>query len=135
MEYDLNTGAHSVYSLDYHLILVVKYRRSVLNDERTEYLQHVAERVSESYEVAIKDIEHDEDHIHVLFSASPKTDITKYINVLKSATARRMNERYGEEYEDRLWGGTFWSPSYCLISTGQVSLDKLKEYVEQQGVV
>lgn len=135
MEYELDTGAHSVYSLDYHLILVVKYRRSVLNDERTDLLRHVTEQVSESYDVGIKDMEHDEDHVHILFGASPTTEITKYINVLKSATARRMNEKYGEEYKDMLWGGTFWSPSYCLISTGQVSLDQLREYVEQQGVV
>ncbi len=135
MEYELDTGAHSVYSLDYHLILVVKYRRSVLNDERTELLRRVTEQVSESYDVGIKNMEHDEDHVHILFGASPTTDITKYINVLKSATARRMNDEYGEEYKDRLWGGTFWSPSYCLISTGQVSLDQLREYVEQQGVV
>ena len=30
MEYDLDTGAHSVYSLHYHLILTTKYRRGVI---------------------------------------------------------------------------------------------------------
>ena len=34
MEYDLDTGAHSVYSLHYHLVLVVKYRRNVSTAER-----------------------------------------------------------------------------------------------------
>ena len=134
MEYELNSGSHSVYSLDYHLILTIKYRRSVLNDERTHLLKEVTESVSESYDVHIKNMEHDEDHVHILFRTKPTTDIPKYINVLKSATARRMNEEYAEEWSDKLWNGTFWSPSYCLISTGEVSLEKLMEYVEQQGV-
>jgi putative transposase len=33
MEYDLATGAHSVHSLHYHLILTTKYRRGVLTEE------------------------------------------------------------------------------------------------------
>jgi REP element-mobilizing transposase RayT len=32
MEYDLDKSSHSVYSLNYHLILVVKYRRKVFDD-------------------------------------------------------------------------------------------------------
>lgn len=79
-------------------------------------------------------MEHDEDHVHILLRTKPTTDIPKYINVLKSATARRMSEEYEEELSDKLWNGTFWSPSYCLISTGEVSLDQLRVYVEQQGV-
>jgi hypothetical protein len=37
MEYDLDTGAHSVHSLHYHLILASKYRRGVLTEERTQF--------------------------------------------------------------------------------------------------
>ena len=33
MKYDLDSSSHSVYSLNYHLILVVKYRRKVFDDE------------------------------------------------------------------------------------------------------
>ncbi|MGB9826290.1 MAG: transposase, partial [Desulfofundulus sp.] len=31
-----------------------------------------------------------------------------------------------------LWGNHFWSPSYFIASTGQVTLDVLKRYVEEQ---
>jgi REP element-mobilizing transposase RayT len=26
-----------------------------------------------------------------------------------------------------------WSPSYCLVTTGEVTLSQLKKYVESQG--
>ncbi|MDB2294618.1 transposase, partial [Halorubrum ezzemoulense] len=39
---------------------------------------------------------------------------------------------YEDELKTELWGDSFWNDSYCLISTGQVSLDVLKQYVEDQ---
>jgi len=62
----------------------------------------------------------------------PTTDLAKFINVLKGASARRIRNEYGDHIEDKLWDDSFWADSYCLISTGQVSLDVLKEYVENQ---
>jgi putative transposase len=34
--------------------------------------------------------------------------------------------------KELLWRDSFWSDSYFLASTGQVSLDVLKKYVEEQ---
>jgi Transposase IS200 like. len=34
MSYSFDKGTHSVYSLRYHLILVVKYRRKVFLDDK-----------------------------------------------------------------------------------------------------
>ena len=33
----------------------------------------------------------------------------------------------------KLWKGHLWSRSYCLLTTGQTTLDILKKYVESQG--
>ncbi|MEZ3172756.1 transposase, partial [Halorubrum sp. RMP-47] len=41
MEYDLDSGAHSTFSLHYHLILTTKYRRGVLTEERTQFIRGV----------------------------------------------------------------------------------------------
>lgn len=49
-----------------------------------------------------------------------------------SATARRIRNEYEDELKTELWGDSFWNDSYCLISTGQVSLDALKQYVDDQ---
>ncbi|MGA2152289.1 MAG: transposase [Geobacteraceae bacterium] len=37
------------------------------------------------------------------------------------------------ELRGKLRGGPFWSPSYFLATTGQVTLDVLKRYVENQN--
>ena len=37
----MDKGSHSVYSLNYHLILVVKYRRKVIDDEISDKLKDI----------------------------------------------------------------------------------------------
>jgi len=132
MEYDLDTGAHSVYSLHYHLILTTKYRRGILTEERTQFIRGVIEGFADKYDVTLTNLDGEDDHVHILFRAEPTTDLVKFINTVKGATARRIRNEYEDDLKTDLWGDSFWNDSYCLISTGQVSLDVLKEYVENQ---
>ncbi|MDY6788359.1 MAG: IS200/IS605 family transposase [Candidatus Nanohaloarchaea archaeon] len=132
MEYDLDSSSHSVYSLNYHLILVVKYRREIFdNEEIVDELKSRTKNISGNYGVEITNQEVDEDHIHILFSSKPTTDLVKFINALKTGTSKAIRHRF--DITDKLWKGVFWSDSYCLITTGEVTLDQLKEYVENQG--
>ena len=132
MEYDLDTGAHSVYSLHYHLILTTKHRRGVLTEERTQFIRGVIEGFAEKYGVTLTTLDGEDDHVHILFRAEPTTDLVNFINTLKGATARRIRNEYEDDLKTELWGDSFWNDSYCLISTGQVSLDVFTEYVENQ---
>ena len=133
MKYKLDRGAHSVYALYYHLILVVKYRKKVFtNDRITDFLKQKIHEISETYEVEILAIETDQDHVHILFKAKPTLNIPKYINALKTITSREIRRNF-PEVKEKLWRNAFWSPSYFLATSGQVTLDVLKAYVESQG--
>lgn len=132
MEYDLDSSSHSVYSLNYRLILVVKYRREIFdNEEIVDELKSRTKNIAENYGVEITNQEVDQDHIHILFSSKPTTDLVKFINALKTGTSKAIRHRF--DISDKLWEDVFWSDSYCLITTGEVTLDQLKEYVENQG--
>ena len=133
MKYKLDRGAHSVYALYYHLILVVKYRRKVFtNDKIIDFLKQKIHEISETHEVEILAIETDQDHVHILFKAKPTLNIPKYINALKTITSREIRRNF-PEVKEKLWRNAFWSPSYFLATSGQVTLDVLKAYVESQG--
>ena len=133
MKYKLDKGAHSVYALYYHLILVIKYRRKVFtNDKIIDFLKQKIHEISETHEVEILAIETDQDHVHMLFKAKPTLNIPKYINTLKTITSREIRRNF-PEVKEKLWRNAFWSPSYFLATSGQVTLDVLKAYVESQG--
>lgn len=133
MKYTFDKSSHSVYTLNYHLIICVKYRRKVFaNNAIIDELKTRTKNIAERFGITIINQECDKDHTHILFSAKPSSNLVKFINSLKGATAKAIRHRF-PEVKKYLWKDVFWSSSYCLITTGQVTLDQLKKYVEGQG--
>lgn len=133
MNYTFDKSSHSVYTLNYHLIMCVKYRREIfLTDDIIDELKQRTKRISEGFGITIINQECDKDHTHILFSAKPSSNLIKFINSLKGSTSKAIRNRF-PEVKKYLWKNVLWSSSYCLITTGQVTLDQLKKYVEEQG--
>ena len=134
MTYKFDKNAHSVYTLNYHLVQCIKYRKKVLDfPEIIDELKSRTHKIAEIYGIKITAIETDLDHIHILFTAKPQTDLLKFINNWKSATSKALRNKFKDKIKNRLWNNVFWSGSYCIITSGQVTLDILKKYVESQG--
>mgnify|MGYP003090836299 FL=1 len=76
----LDTNAHSVFSLYYHLILVTKYRKPVFDDEISERAKVLFEAIAPAYKIEVLEWNHDQDHVHIFFKAQPKTELSKFIN-------------------------------------------------------
>ena len=129
---ELDTNNHSVFSLHYHLILVVKYRRKVISDEISNRLKEIFEYIQPNYNITLQEWNHDKDHVHVLMKAHPNTDISKFLNAYKSASSRLIKKEF-PIIRKQLWKEYFWSRSYCLITTGGAPIDVIKKYIETQG--
>ena len=129
---NLDNNAHSVFSLNYHLVLVVKYRRQVFDDDISTRAKGIFEYIARNYNIALKEWNHDKDHVHILFAAHPNSSLSKFINAYKSASSRLIKKEF-PEVRRKLWKESFWSQSFCLISTGGVTMDVIKEYVRSQG--
>ena len=133
MNYKLDKGSHSVYSLQYHFVQCIKYRKHVLiNPLVIDLLKTKIIEISKTFDVDVLNIECDKDHFHLLFKAKPTLAITKYVNAIKVITSREIRRNF-PEVKNKIWDGKFWSNSYFLATTGQVTLDQLKKYVENQG--
>ncbi|EDP75378.1 IS200/IS605 family transposase [Hydrogenivirga sp. 128-5-R1-1] len=133
MEYKLDKGCHSVYSLQFHLVLVTKYRKEVLVGKLAQRLKEIVEEVAKHFKVRIIEQEADKDHIHILFSGKPTLTLSKFVNSLKSVTSRKLRKEFPDVMRKELWGGRFWSQSYFIASVGQVKLEDVKRYVQSQG--
>ena len=81
---ELDKNQHSVYSINYHLVMVIKYRRKVISDEISGYLRATFERIGITYGVELVEWNHDKDHVHVLFKCTPQIAPAKFINAYKS---------------------------------------------------
>lgn len=129
---ELDNNAHSVFLLHYHLVMVVKYRRKVIDDTINSRLKEIFEYIAPNYNITLEEWNYEEDYVHVLFRAHPNTELSKFINAYKSASSRLVKKE-NPEIKSKLWKEAFWSQSFCLITTGGASLEVIKRYIENQG--
>ena len=118
--------------LHYHLIMCVKYRNKVINDVISNRLKEIFEYIAPKYNILLEEWNHDIDHVHILFRGNPNSEIAKFINAYKSASSRLIKKEF-PGIRKSLWKEKFWSQSYCLISTGGVTVDVIKQYIQTQG--
>ena len=104
---------HSVYSITLHLVLVVKYRRDVINNTISERIKEIFETIGLSHGVELIEWNHDNDHIHTIISISPSTDLNKYINAAKAASSRLIKKEF-PEIKMKLWKEYFWTKGFYI---------------------
>lgn len=133
MKKELESSGNAVHSLMYHLIIVVKYRQDVfISNKISERCKDIIKRLVTENGSEVVNIECGVDHIHILLKTKPATDVPKLVNVIKGRSARVLREEFSEELKTKLWEDSFWSPSYYLATTGNVSLETLMNYVNNQ---
>ncbi|MFC5775844.1 IS200/IS605 family transposase [Ectobacillus antri] len=130
---ELDNNNHSVFLLCYHLVLVVKYRRKVIDDAISDYAKDMFVRLGENYNISLVEWNHDIDHVHILFKAHPNTEMSKFINAYKSASSRLIKKNF-PQVKRKLWKEYFWSRSFCLLTTGSSPIEVIKKYIENQGM-
>ena len=85
-----------------------------------------------NYNITLQEWNHDVDHVHILFKAHPKSEISKFINAYKSASSRLLKKEF-PEIRKKLWKDYFWSQSFCLLTTGGVAIEVIRKYIQSQG--
>lgn len=129
---DLDTNLHSVFLLNYHLIMCIKCRNGVIDESISERLRNIFSYIAPKHKVILEVWEYDVDHVRVSFRAQPNTNLSQFINAYKSASSRLIKKEF-PEIREKLWKEIFWSRSYCLLTTGGATIDVIRRYIETQG--
>ena len=123
------TNRYSTYACEYHIIWCTKYRRSVLSEEMQARLKEIVLESQEKYEFIVRALETMSDHVHLLISIPPTENVSIMIGKIKAMTAKVLREEF-PHLKSRL--PNLWTRSYFVASTGGVTLQVLKQYVESQ---
>ena len=126
---------HSVYLLTYHMIFVTKWRKPVITDEIGNFMVARCRELCAGYGGELITGETDKDHIHLLVSLPPSQNLVDVIRNLKTQLSKEChaNPEYNNEIKKYIYGNApLWSPSYFVASTGSVSMDTVKQYIEGQ---
>jgi len=125
-------GWRSVYSLTAHLVLVTKYRRQVINSAILSRLNEIFKDTLEKWDSQLVEFNGEPDHIHLLISYPPHTQLSKLIANLKTVSSRLIRKEFSTQVNKFYYKPVFWTGAYFVASCGGVTVEQLKRYVENQ---
>ncbi|MEP7705501.1 IS200/IS605 family transposase [Paraglaciecola sp. 25GB23A] len=131
MEYQ--TKSHCKYLIALHLILVVKYRKQLLQGIVGDFVKQKITEISARSEFNVEEIEVDKDHIHILLTISPSICVASYVRRIKQSTTQSIWGRFKWLKKQFWFEKTFWSDGYFVCSVGNASTDTIRKYIQEQG--
>ena len=125
---------HSCFLLQYHLVLVTKFRYSVIDKELKAALIDYTNKYFKERDCNVLAINSDKDHLQIIFEAYPHLNLAQFINAYKSASSRRMRTDFKDYLSSYYWKPYFWSQSYFLGTVSERTTSIVQKYINDQGV-
>ena len=129
---DYRTGSHSVYDIKYHLVWVTKYRYGILTGEIGHRVRDLIRQICMTRDVVIIKGHVSPDHIHLLVSCPPHLSVSKLVQYVKGKSSRLLQQEYSQ-LRKRYWGQHLWARGYFCATTGTVTDEMVKAYIDQQA--
>lgn len=123
---------HSCFLLQYHLVLITKYRHPVITGDLEIWLKSYITKYFTEKGLVIQAMECMPDHIHILFDAPPNLNIANFVNAFKSASSRLIRQRFVNQLAPYYWKPYFWSMSYFIGTVSDRTQAAVANYISHQ---
>jgi putative transposase len=124
-----HTDHSIVYSCQYHVIFCPKYRRKVLIEAVAARLKELVLSKQAEYGYILMEMEVWPDHVHLLLDVDPREGINIVIGKIKGFTSHELRNEF-PWLKKRL--PTLWTRSKFISTVGAVTLEVVKQYIEDQ---
>src|SRR5574344_2178787 len=121
-------GRGYVYSIQYHIVWCVKYRRKVLTSDIEKDFYNILYKIAEDNNFEILECNGEADHVHLLINCTPQNYIPDMLKALKGVSARLLMKKYGNDLKKFLYGGHLWNPSYYIATVSENTEEQIKQY-------
>jgi putative transposase len=118
-----------MYNCHYHVVFCPKYRRKVLVNGIDERLKVLIQESVERWEQEFVQVEVMPDHVHLLVGCDPQFGIHRLVKFVKGVTSHELRKEF-PDLKKKL--PSMWTNSYYVGTTGGVTLETVKKYVEGQ---
>jgi len=124
-------GAHTKHDLKVHLIWIPKYRKKALTGQVALRVRDLIRQIAMEHELSILSGKVASDHIHVLVGYRPHVDISRIVQWLKGISSRILLQEFAH-LRKAFWGRDLWARGYLAVSTGNLTDEMVRDYIEQQ---
>lgn len=125
---------HSVYLLQYHIVIVTKYRNPVLQGDVKENVYKTIRDTLDMFGCTLKEMNGEADHVHLLIETPPDIKLNTLIQTLKIRSARFARRDYPEEVAKFYWKNYFWNNGYFISTVSENTLSNVETYIKNQGM-
>ena len=127
-DYEYRRTESSVSSINYHFVFVPKRRKAVLIGDIATRMQSIIFGLVSEHGWTLIALEVMPDHVHMFINAPTHESAADIARWVKGRASKYLRE----EFPSLLKLPSLWSPSYFVATTGQVSTDTIRKYIENQ---
>ena len=125
-------GSHSVFAIHLHLVWITKYRKPVLVGDVALQTRELLREICRSASVEIIKGHISKDHVHLFVSIPPQVAISRLVQRLKGKSSHKLLHTF-VSLRRQYWGCHLWARGYFCCSSGNVTDEVIKAYIEQQN--
>ena len=125
-------GSHTVYDIKYHFVWITKYRYKILKGDLGFRIRDIIREVCMATDCKILKGSVGVDHVHLLVSAPPTLPASKLMQYIKGKSSHKVQQEF-PEIRKRYWGQHIWARGYFCATTGTITDETIKEYIENQA--
>jgi putative transposase len=130
MKYE-RKSSHTIYDHKYHICWITKYRYHVLKGQVGVRLRELIRQVCKQQSVEIIEGHVRPEHIHLFVSVPPHISISKFVQLMKGRTGRKLLQEF-EPLRQRYYGGHLWTRGFYSATSGNITDERIQEYVRNQ---
>jgi|TARA_B100000809_G_scaffold238820_1_gene259889 putative transposase len=116
--------------LKVHLVWCTKYRHKALQQDVACRIRDLLRQICEANDIQIVKGHVSKDHIHLYVSYPPKLSVSEMIKRLKGRSSKMIQAEF-PEVGAKFWGRHFWGIGYAAFSSGTVTDQTIREYLER----
>ena len=124
-----SSSAHTRFYHRYHVLWATKYRYKVLHGAMRERIRKIIIQTCDELGVHIVKGVLARDHVHMFLSIPPKLSLSDVMQRIKGRSSRRIQMEF-PDLRKRYWGRRFWARGYFSTTSGNVTDDVIKQYLE-----
>ena len=122
-------STHSVTRVTVHLVWVTKYRYHVLKGDVQKRCRELIIQTCNAQDIHILKGVVGKDHVHMHIEYPPKLSVSDIMKSLKGRSSCLLQDEF-PELKKRYWGNHFWAIGFGAWSTGNVTEELIRQYIE-----
>ena len=126
-------GSHTVYDIKYHIVWITKYRKKVLEGAIAERVRELIRQICKANDVEILKGHVSKDDVHLFVSVPPHLSVSQLVQYLKGKSSNKLQIDF-RHIQKEYWGRHVWARGYFAASSGNITDEIIKAYIENQDI-